>query len=205
MALRRYQKSEKPIGDRRTVFILIGKVIKITDTGILIKKANANNQFWIDRDEWDSADIKEDDLVRLNITISTYIGKDNTFKIKFRVYSVSRLEIDEVQSDHPAFMGVRNGRIEDWFDTNIEGLKIVKFKGASGETFYLRYFSDKDPIKRSCTIETDLRSTAVIIDKTGGTWEDTQMIKYTDSEGKEVEKEVRKWFPALQITSIKYS
>lgn len=181
----------------RSTFKLIGDVLKETETSILIQKANANNQFWIDKVNF-KQELEEGKRYCFVITISTYLNKDDQ-AIRNKLRTTECYEYDEdIQEGAPTFIGIKEGSIENFYSTDINSLKIVEFRTKNDELFHLRYFSDTDPELGNCTVHLDLRSTSKVIHADGSAWD--AFRKYTDQDGNE--REVKRWFPSLEITSI---
>lgn len=81
MALTRKEFKPKK---NRTVFTIVGEVIKKTDTAFLLSRSNSQTQYWIDNNERKHLP-NEGDIIQCDISISSYISKkDNVFRYKIR-------------------------------------------------------------------------------------------------------------------------
>lgn len=197
MAVKRVKKEDAPKITRST-FKLIGDVLLAKEGSFLVQKAGAFNRFWLDIDNA-TKDIEEGYRYCFNITISTYIGRDGeSIRTKLRTFDWYEYDHDTDDEDAPAFIGDKEGEIIECIKTDVDSLWVIVFKNNTNEIFYLRYFAEKAPSLGKCTVNMDLRSTALSIHKDGTTcelWRD-----YIDKEGNK--REVKAWYPALELKGI---
>lgn len=196
MEKRSYNKQPRSF---RTTFKLVGDVVKITEQSILVQKAEANNQFWLEKSKYFNNDIETGRRYSFDITVSTYLSKeDSEIRTKLRTHKTQSFSGD-IHDESETFIGNLTGVIEDYIRTDIGSLWILELHTQSNEIYYLRYFSADEPITGKCSLLLNLRSTSKIIDKEGHVWD--AFRKYTDKVG--IEQETKRWMPSLEVVEIK--
>lgn len=204
-----YQRFTKKEVVSRTRYILTATLEMQSEHSLLVKKANSNTRFWIDKNGFDCDYIVVGTEADFFVNINTYIGQSDEnriIKTKLRLVDVD-LASDDLGEDKPEFRGgTMNVSVKNVVRTEMNGLFLLFLeKESTGERIWARYFNEDSigPIterKYSCNLNLVKSKSAISVD--GMIFEGTEEKLVVNDEGVKVKNVYPVYVPYLEVTSL---
>lgn len=147
MALQRFEKKIGTSKTSRNIYLLRAEVIKNLDGALLVKKANSNTTFFIDKSGME-CDLSEGTLADFQIFINTYVGKgnyENIFRTTLRLDNFHSEDLSPIDEGYEFRGGKFRAVIKNVTITEMKGLYILDLMHVgTGERIIARYYNPLD-------------------------------------------------------------
>lgn len=147
MALQRFEKKQGTPKTSRNIYLLRGEVMKNFEGALLVKKANSNTTFFIDKSGIE-CDLSEGTVADFQIVINTYVGKgnyENLFRTTLRLDNFHSEDLAQIEEGNEFRGGKFRAIIKNVTITEMKGLYILDLMCiTTGERIIARYYNPLD-------------------------------------------------------------